>query len=765
MKIKGILALACSLVAFTTGSHAQSAIQAAPGDMAGDSEHSALDIVVTAQKRAQSLQEVPFAVTAFGPDQVEAQRLFGLEDLAKNTPNFTIASNSPSQPVLTIRGIGSTNREAGSDRSVVPFVDEIYLGRTSASTFDIFDIERVEVLRGPQGTLFGRNVSGGAISITTAKPVDRIEAKAQLTAGNYDRFEARAMINVPLTESWAARVTGSTVRHGGFYDNVLLGDDNVGRLRSNDIRGQLLYNDHDGTRVLFAAAGYESKTHGLPSKNVRGQATQANFEAAIAQYTTSAFPSALPVSDPWSVENNIIGDSRSSGGRVYGRLEKEFGGVSLTFIPAYVWSSLNESRDLGGFPIRDAGALTAGFESTRYENEKYNALSLEARLGSTGGGTFDWVAGVYYLAEETDRSQELVRQINNSYSNPIFLQASNDESIAGFGQVSWRMTDSIELTVGARYTHDSRRFSLETADLITSAERASIIAQLGRAPTIAPLQELFRGNVQRSENAFTPKVAIRFEPIRHQNLYLSWSRGYKGGGFDASATRLVNLGVGFEPETVDSYEAGLKSLLFDRTLRLNIAGFYTDFKNLQLRDRTLLIPGNEASAIVQVINAARAKIKGLEIETVWQVSDSFNVGGSLSILDSKVTRANPGSTVLLGTALPRAPKTTYSLNANYHLDRGRSGLPFDLELAADYRHSSSIYFDINEQLASTQPAFDLVNARLTLAVSEQVQIMLWGKNLGNKLYFSEAQASAAGRSAAVTWGDPRTFGVTLTLRK
>jgi iron complex outermembrane receptor protein len=721
------------------------------------------EVVVSAQKRAQNLQDVPIAVTALSGTQVESQRLFSLAEIAHAVPNFTVAQQSPSQPTLTIRGVGSTDREAGSDRSVVPFVDEVYIGRTSASTFDIFDVERVEVLRGPQGTLFGRNVSGGAVSISTVKPQDVFDAKFQLTGSNYNRQEARGAINMPLSDQWAVRLTGSATRSDGFYRNIVLGRDDVQSPRNLDGRLQVRWDNKTDKSLLLSVTGTREDVDGIASKNAPGQNSAADFAAALTTYNTRAFPPYL-AGGAFDVENNILGFSQGRGVRTFARYEQNLGFATLTIIPAYLHNRLHEMRDLGGVPIRPAGALTAGFNSTRDERETYDASSLEARLSaSTDDDRVNWVAGAFYLNEDTDRTQGLIRQVNNAYSSVAFVQRARNDSVAGFGQIGWKFVPGFELTAGARYTRDRKKFGLAVVDLLTPAERAALRAQLGRAPGINPATELFSGTAENSYGSVTPRVALAWEPARNQNLYASWAKGFKSGGFDGNASRLAALANGFAPETVNTYEVGIKSLLLDQSLRLNFAAFYSDFKNLQLRDRRLLIPDDPTTNVVTVINAARATIKGLELESNWKLTSEFAFGAMVSLLHSTVDEVAPGSTLIQGTKLPRAPEYEVGVNTVYRLAADRSGLPADIEFAAEYQRTGLSYFDINEQLGGKQPAFDLVNARVTLFnPRKNWSLMFWGRNLTDTRYFADAQSTQAGRLGAVVFGDPRTYGATLS---
>ncbi|MBM3514590.1 MAG: TonB-dependent receptor [Alphaproteobacteria bacterium] len=288
------------------------------------------EIVVTAQKRTESLQNVPLAVTALSADTIEKARIVGLNDIALRTPNFTIGQQNPSEPELTIRGIGSGDREAGSDRSVTVFVDEVYVGRAGASTFDMFDLERVEVLRGPQGTLFGRNVVGGAISLITAKPGPDQLFKGQVSVGTHELIEARAVANQPLSDTAALRVSGSIKERDGYFFNRFLNVDDVGGIKSRNVRAQVSFKPHDDLSVPLSGECAKDKLDGVAARITPGAATPANFAAAMA-----AFGNYVPPADLFTVESNVKGFQDRDIWATSVRAEFTTENVLVTFIPAY----------------------------------------------------------------------------------------------------------------------------------------------------------------------------------------------------------------------------------------------------------------------------------------------------------------------------------------------------------------------------------------------------------------------------------------------
>jgi iron complex outermembrane receptor protein len=417
-------------------------------------------VIVTAQKRSQSLQDVPLAVTAFSTEALEKSRIESLESVAVRTPNFVIGHDGPTTPELTIRGIGSTDREAGSERSVVLFVDEVYIGRTGASTFDMFDLERIEVLRGPQGSLFGRNVVGGAVHLIRAKPQNESTQRVQASIGNYGLLEARAVVNEPLTDSLWARVSISGGKQEGQYFN------RVFQKRSNDsekasFRGQLRYRPDetfDGTLTLEAAV---DSMDGMASSITQGAATDADFRAALDPYGW------LPHPDPYVTDNRKFGELDRENYSVSGRFEWFGDATTVTFVPAYRYTHYDELRDVSGVGFSGSGPNTRGFESTEIVDETYRAASAELRLSSATSTPLSWVVGLYFLDEQVDRDQIRERQANTTVSRPIFEQSNGTTSYAMFGNVRWETSWGLGFAVGARYTIDEKDFELDVRDTLT----------------------------------------------------------------------------------------------------------------------------------------------------------------------------------------------------------------------------------------------------------------------------------------------------------
>lgn len=723
------------------------------------------EIVVTATKRAQSLQEVPIAVSAFSAETIEDGRLQSLADIALRTPNFLVGQQGPTAPELTIRGIGSTDRESGSDRSVVVFVDEVYIGRTGASTFDLFDLERIEVLRGPQGTLFGRNVVGGAVNLITAKPHDEFDAKAQITAGGLDLLEFKAMVNGPLGDTLAGRLSASAKSRNGIYTSRTFRNANSNGGDSVSVRGQLKFTPSDVASLLFSLDYAEDEVNGVANKLTQGAVSDSDFLTGA----LGPFGPFVPDADPYTTSNNVFGHVNREHVALTGRLDWGTRVGEATLIPAYRSVRFDEVRDIAGIGFTDLGgdgiqpmwrnAQDRGFESTAINDEAYDAFSLEARLASSAewARPLDWVLGLYYLDEKINRDQIRARQANIAYSRPLFDQLNNASSVAVFGELTYRFIPRAAVTLGGRYTRDEKDFDMVVRNTLSAAEIDEIAGRLNRAPSLNPAVEVYRASAAEEWSEFTPKATLSFDLNDDAMLFATLSEGFKSGGFVGLAATAAAATRSFAPETARNIEVGLKSTLLDGRLQLNASYYSLDFKDMQLRDRILLIPGDVTSAVVTVVNAGEAAIDGVELDFVALLGQGLTLSGSLATLDSEVKAVNEGSTLSVGSRLPRGPEVTWNLAAEWEcfLPRGT------LRLLMDYRHTGDHYFDLNEQPAGREDGYGLLGARMVFAAPSW-EAALWGKNLTDKLHRTHVQSIRAGRAGLSQIGEPRTWGLTFT---
>lgn len=716
------------------------------------------EIIVTATKRAQSLQEVPIAVTAFSADTIEKTRMQNINDIASQTPNFIIGQQGPTAPELTIRGIGSTDRESGSDRSVVVFVDEVYIGRSGASTFDLFDLERIEVLRGPQGTLFGRNVVGGAISLITASPSQEFEAKIAATAGDRGLAELKGMINGGLSETVSGRASMSYKSQDGFYTNRRFNNRSSNDTESISARGKLKFDPSDNLSILVSADISSDTVKGVASKVTQGAASDADFVAALAP-----FGPFVPDADLFTVSNNKFGDIDRSLYSLTGRIDWFTKLGDVTIIPAFRHAEYDELRDIAGIGFSGTGTLSRGFESTAINDESYDALSFEARIASPvdSDSALSWIVGAYFLNEEIDREQIRERQANTAFSRPLFDQHNDASSQAIFGEFGYTFADRLTVTVGGRYTKDKKSFDMAIINTLSAAEQVAIEADLGRATSLAPALSEYSTAASDTWSEFTPKLTVGIDVTDGVMVFATLSEGFKSGGFVGLAATEAEAVQSFAPETARNTEVGIKGTFFDSRLQLSASFYAIDFEDLQLRLRILTIPGDVTSAVITIINAGEAEIDGVEFEFAALLADGFTLRGSFATLNTEIVGVTEQTqdVLTLGTDLQRAPDGTWNLSAEYETDVGGGAL----SIRAGYRYVGDHYFDLNEQASGFESGYGLLDGRIAYTgADDSWELSLWGKNLADESYRTHVQSIRAGRSGITQIGEPRTYGLTFT---
>ena len=751
-----------------------------------DTERSLNKVIVTATKRAENIQDVPIAITAFDTSTIASERVDDLQEIASRTPSFLIGQNGPTAPELTIRGIGSTDREAGSERSVVVFVDEIYIGRAGASTFDLYDLERIEVLRGPQGSVFGRNVVGGSVNLVTANPDFEFDSNFSATLGSLALVELQGMVTGALSEQSAGRAAFSIKKRDGYYKNRQFGMKTTDNTQTISARGKYLYKPDDDFRALFTLDISQDTVDGISSAVTQGATPDAEWNG---HFTTRWGGDAKkPSSDLYVTDNNELGELDRQIYGLSGRADWKQPYGNVTLLGSYRSASFEIVRDLVGVPIAAPNAtfvsvdsstrgfsVGSGMESTAINDEDYTSLSAELRLASpeSSESSSTWLVGGYFLSEKTDRAQIRERNLaqvgttnRSDISRPLFDQSVELTSFAIFANGTFQFAeDRAGLTVGARYSSDEKSFDLEVKDTLSSAKRTEISTAISTANiTFNPSQAVFKASASKTFSKFTPEVTLDYKINDDVLVYGKVSTGYKSGGYAGLAPTKAIAEKPFSEETVLNKEIGIKSDLFDYRLMLNANLYEMDFDELQLRDRQLFVPGDETTAVVLITNAASAKIRGLEVDFIAKPSDELDIFGGLSLLESEITEVGAESTITVGTELPKAPKTSLSLSFDYKMPISGSG---DFSFGAGLQHVGEHFFDIGEVPAGTEPAYTLFDIRMSFAPENANWLLsLWGKNLTDEYYRTQVQ-SAIGKDLAIIsrLGEPLTWGLTYTLRR
>ena len=696
------------------------------------------EVVVTAQRRAENIQEVPLAVSALNKEAVREADIHNLGDIATRVPSLTFSPFAPGQSVISLRGISSNDDGAGTDNSVAVFLDDIYIGGIAGVAFDLFDVETIEVLRGPQGTLFGRNAIGGAINIRSIKPnLEEFTGSAELTLGNYDQRDVRGYITGPLSDKWAGKITLSSRQNDGYVENLLLNkrqkDENV-----QSARAQLLYSN-DATEVLFTIDAMDEDQEDMGRIPVRSTAVPGAAEGFVALG-----------GDRDHVLNPIDGFSERESEAFSVRWEQEFEKGTFTSITAYREFTSSWNMDSVGVPFGPPGANLGVNDNI---DEDADSFQQEFRWVSNLDGDVNFVAGLFYLQENRDRIEEFHVQsgIGVNENNPeadvardFYRQDNTTDSYAVFGQVKWNLSDKTTLNVGARYTYDEKELFNDS-----------------RAGGFGIINDTFVGTVSDDWDDFSPKIAVDYQLNDETLVYASISRGFKSGGFGAAPSRQEDLAP-LEPELSTNYEIGLKADLLENTLRLNATAFYSDIEDLQFqRFGTPLGAPDGTFGVFQTQNAGNAEVAGLELEWTWLLTDSLSFSGTYSYLDSEYkdfifVDQTGNSRSVDGQELTRTPenKLALSLDHVYALSGGQ------IKSRIDYRYTDDQRGDLASD-PTMQPSFDLVDARIAYApTSEKWEVALWGKNLADEEYISHIYIVGPGDIAV--FGNPRTYGATFT---
>ena len=674
-------------------------------------------IVVTARRVEESLIDSPVAVSVTTGSELEkgdVSQITGITETAPNV-NFSFAgtsSGSDSAAVVFIRGVGQNDFTVVSDPGVGIYVDGIFLGRSVGSVIDIFDLEQVEVLRGPQGTVFGRNSVGGAINITTADVEDEFGGSARIVAGNDARFEQFLTLNVPVTDTFGIRGSFFNRDRNGTVertDGVVLGDDNIfgGRLKAqwtptDRFRSTLSFdisreNEESAAEVLLDSIEdslfvgfFNNDTFGNGSTDAAGclgGGALTNTACANDQFVLGPFNSAE--TGPSNNDSTVWGIS----------LINEFDiseNLTVKSISGYRDVDAEFARASDGTPF-DIFATETTFDQDQFSQE----LQL---IGSNFDNRLNWVAGAFYFQEDAV-SFDTVTFLPPT--NPLFIGAETDNNNwAVFGEATLDVTDRLRVLGGVRYTDESKNTDLTSISLTAPVDNLS-----GPAA----------GEIDQSFTEVTWRGSVIYGLTENSNIYFTASRGFKSGGvFQRVVAAVDNIAdLTFEPEFVNLYELGFKTEIEQLGLRLNIAGFISDYTDIQLDGAP---PGSFAT--IQ-FNSGDASINGVEVEFDWSPIDNLLLSGAFGYIDAQYENLLPGSLVTEDDQLVRTPEVTWSLNGSYEFDLGNRGT---LIPGFNWVYNSSTAFEATNTDLTTQDSFNALDLSLRYEFDQQPLNLTFGLN-------------------------------------
>lgn len=693
-------------------------------------------IVVTAQRRAENLQDVPISITALTGEAMEASGVQDTRDLPLLTPGLRIDSiGAYVQPA--IRGI-TTTLTTGPEPNVATYLDGVYRPDTNGAVYDLPDVQQIEVLKGPQGTLFGRNATGGAILITTRKP-DLREVVGEVSAGygSFRTFTTEGFVSVPVAEDRVALSLSAFFEDmsRGWKRNVADGRKDGAAIESGLVRGKLRFVPWEGADFTLTGLYTWRNDHSA----YRSSIWHGNHDLAGA-------PGVLIPSKPWTYSSDWDPNMRTRGHDVSLRGEIEVGPGTLTSTTAYSKTRAKLLFDTDN--VRNGG--TYATTDTDYRSFTQELVYATEQLGRVRG-----VAGLFFFDSRFRNSPYFVKA--NGFQ--LWLRDTG-RSYAGFGELTYDLSDRLSVTGGVRYSHEERTGAAATA--------------LGQPPLVRPaLNELGK----KSWNALTPRLSLLYKAGEDTNFYATYSRGFKSGLFNTPGfqTRPV------DPEKVDAYEIGIKSQPV-AGLRLSAAAFHYDYRDLQVP--TIELVGNVLTQ--RILNAATAKIRGGEANADWEVTPEFRLIAGLSFIDAEYASFQgasvnvpvaqlpaPGNALCTetvkptsglcnvvidasGNAMIRTPKWSGSLTANYR----REFDPGTLSLSATAYLSSEVFYEYGNRIR--QPGFAKLNASASWAFPGGLELGVWGRNLTNERVITSVVSTSS--YDAVDYERPREFGATVKYR-
>ncbi|SNS45820.1 MULTISPECIES: TonB-dependent receptor [unclassified Azospirillum] len=770
------------------------------------------EIIVTAQKRSENVQDVPIAVSAFSAEALETKGITDVQNIAAIAPNINLDAGSPfsgSPSVLSasIRGIGQDDFAFNLDPGVGVYVDGVYLARTTGANADLMDVGHIEVLKGPQGTLFGRNTIGGAISIVTRQPAEQFGATASVTGGSLNRFDVGVAADVPLTDTLFSSWAFSSKKRDGYLkvekfpgtagtvtDLTPLNragsgtSDRQGNIDSHTARGKLFWKGNGSVTNTLSfdyTRDRSTTTNNLLATNPAGgllaiyNLCVSNPAPVIA--AISAAPGNPNFTNACVVPRAVVGTPLTGAGtrlpydnrfltkdidKTYGSnlsfsrlqtfgftntldwdIDDDMGLKSITSYRRLLWSA---GLDADGSPLNMADL---SFTMKQYQ------LSQELQLtGTAFSDKLHYVYGLYYFNEggslhDFVTFNEGLLQLDG----PNVLETS---SAAAYTHLNYKLTDKLGLTVGARYTWEHKTFEGAQSDLNALNYKLSGCYPVSEACRVAlgfpvpgePLRYYPAGENEKTYYIFTPRLGAEYHITDDVMGYGSWSKGFKSGGWTTRLSNPLSTAPGFGPEKAETFELGVKSELLDRRLRLNVAGFRTDYSGIQLNFQEGVSP--------TLRNAGEARIWGGEAEFQALLGNGFTLDGTLGYLHARYQEVDPGALgVTLDSRLPKTPTLKFSLSPSYTAD-----LPNDatLRFGVDYTHTGAMYNDSANTELLRRPSIDMVNLSVTYTAPDgRWSATVGGTNITDERYLTTGNQNDAAGATFGSYNAPAQWYATL----
>jgi iron complex outermembrane receptor protein len=705
------------------------------------------EIVVTARRREERLRDVPVAMSVLSGAEVERSRIEDLNDLQYAVPSLTVTPfpGSPLRASIGMRGQAEADLFPTLDPAVGVYLDGVYIARSGGANLDLVDIERVEVLRGPQGTLFGRNTIGGAINLVPVRPQPEADAEFLLGGGNYDRRDYRAVVNLPMASgALAARIVAWHAEHGGYGRNVYLGQD-------------LNEDDTDFFRAQLAAhAGRWEVNLAFDRTETSAGRNLLTMKAVFPPLTTIPAMAGHPDDDLHNYEDatardvysNRFGTSNAVAWGASAAVTFESEAFRLRLISAYrELDNRNDDADLDGSPY-DLFTVLERDEQQHQVSHELQAFgdALEERL--------HWIGGLHYFEESTDYTQRVAGVVPATLTLLEIVPAgtARNDSVAAFAELNYAITQQLRVTAGVRYARDGRQLTSRNAIGRGGTDICTLDPRLRDTPDVceATLPE-------RNFEYLPWTLGLDLRPSDELLLYAKVSQGFRAGGYNMRGTTETDLAT-FEPERITAFEIGARAALSQRRFWFDVALFRSLYDDIQLRQQ-VAIPNNPVTLRLTQ-NGGEARISGAEFQ-LSALAGPLRLTGTLGLVDARYTKLDPQvENVTLDSQFLQTPETTASIAADWSLAVGAT----EFLLHADYGWRSDEAYAYEPETLAIQEAYGLLNASITtqLGGSGQIEVALWARNILDQRYI--VRAVDMGSLVTAIPGDPRTIGISLAYR-
>lgn len=716
------------------------------------------EVQVTARQRTESLQNVPVAVTVMSEDQIQKTFASNLGDMGDYAPNVTIGTvpgfNAAS---IAIRGVSTGDIPSTFDPAVTVAVDGFYLGHYQGSLLDMFDIEQVEILRGPQGTLFGKNTIGGVINVTTKRPSGEFGVQTKVRLGNEGRQDVMAAIELPIVDNvLAARISFQQFDFDGFYQNTFDGS-SAGGQDLFAARAKFLWTPSEEFEALLSLEYIKddsdtpmvvnTTTEQDKNGNYGGDAFYGSYPGRGAGGSAN-----VPLGNPFktglvSPDQHADGfaESKDTDGHqedvdgIYLTLNWDLMNGTLTSISGIRNVDSDYYNDFVGEPVAIYGTIRSVYRDT---------FSQEVRFAAAMDNV-DYVVGAYFQQNDVDYENYTSLGDAHPFVQNLLLTADGSQettTYAFFGEGSYHLSDATSLTAGIRYSDEQKDFRLRPLGFPDGAEAKS----------------------SDSWDDITYRIGVDHALNDVTMVYATFSTGFKSGGFNEQAGTLTSAALSFDPEEAASFEVGMKADLLDNTLRFNAAAFYVEYSDLQL-DSVVAIdeaPGQESV----ITNAGSMTSMGIEADVMWLATGHLIIDGTLGILDAEYDNfdcnldrdISNGNEDCSGLDVKRTPGATASLGATYNIPL--HGMAAGLDLNANATYTDAFYNDIFNTTASEHEEVTLLNASVSyISDDENLRMSVFGRNITDELY-QTAGLGVANLWSFSTYGNPATYGLEVEVK-